>query len=271
MSEISRKTPKILVTNDDGIESILLREMVARLASKFNLVVAAPAEERSFCGRSFSFRGDVGVEAVSGLECPAFAIDGTPSDCVNIGLGHLCGDSLPDLVVSGPNIGRNTSLGFIHGSGTVAGAMEGAFWNLPALAVSQGFESNTLAREFHSMDQLPDSFRPIFDRGLDFVEKAIERVLAQPVERLRVDSINLPHTYAEDAAEFREVPPIDYAYGSFFKKTESGAFTSGMGERKRVTPEETFTDLDCLKAGYPSWTVLNYGKISGGTVSSRST
>ena len=261
MPEISRIPPKILVTNDDGIESILLREMVARLATKFNLIVAAPSEERSFCGRSFSFRGDVSAEPVDSLSCPAFKIDGTPSDCVNIALGHLCGDTLPDLLLSGPNIGRNTSLGFIHGSGTVAGALEGAFWDLPALAVSQGFESNALARELHKLDALPDDFRTTFDRGLDFVEQAIERVLEKPRERLRVDSINLPHNYAPDAVAFREVPAIDYKYRSFFQKTESGAFTSGMGERIRVTPEETFTDLDCLRAGYPSWTVLNFAKI----------
>lgn len=265
MSEISRTVPKILITNDDGIESVLLSEMVVRLADKFNIIVVAPAEERSFCGRSFTFGEDVRVHKVDQLPCEAFAVDGTPSDCVNIALGSLYGDALPDLVLSGPNIGRNTSLGFILGSGTVAGALEGAFWGLPALAVSQSFESNAFANEVKSMKSLPDDLEVIFQRGMDIVEGSIWRVLSEENVRLRVNSLNLPHHYDPDhSSDPVDAPPVDFQYGTFFKERESGVFASGNGVRERKTPEGVFTDIDCLISGRPAWTRLDFSSIFGG-------
>ncbi|MGB0369764.1 MAG: 5'/3'-nucleotidase SurE [Opitutales bacterium] len=261
MSEVSRTLPKILITNDDGIESVLLSEMIARLAGKFRIIVAAPANERSFCGRSFTFGQDVEVKEVQGWPCQAFAVDGTPSDCVNIALGHLCGDELPDLVLSGPNIGRNTSIGFISGSGTVAGALEGAFWGIRALAVSQGFENNAVANEMKRYESLPESFQPIFDRGLDVVEIAIERCMSREPTRLCVDSLNLPYHYADGENEILDVPPVDYDFGCFFTKTEDGRYTSGAGKRTRITAPETLTDIDCVSQGKAAWTRLDFSRI----------
>ncbi|MEM7671774.1 MAG: 5'/3'-nucleotidase SurE [Verrucomicrobiota bacterium] len=262
MSEVSRTLPKILITNDDGIESVLLSEMVAHLVGKFNIIVVAPADERSFCGRSFTFGRDVRVWEVDELPCQAFAVDGTPSDCVNIALGTLCGETLPDLVIAGPNIGRNTSLGFILGSGTVAGALEGAFWGLPALAVSQSLESNEYAKAIKSMKSLPGEFQQIFSSGLGVIEEAIERLLVEEKVRLRVNSLNLPHHYdSSRSLDPVEVPPVDFQFGAFFQESESGLYHSGNGTRERLTPSEVFTDIDCLIAGRPAWTRLDFGGL----------
>lgn len=261
MSE-TPNTPCILLTNDDGIESLLLNKLVVRLASKFNLIVAAPSNERSFCGRSMTIDAEIAVEEVAGWPCKAYAVDGTPTDCVNIALGHLCGDQLPDLVISGPNIGRNTSLGFILGSGTVAGALEGAFWGVRALAISQGFENNAVAREFKHAEAIPGELDGMLEKGMDFIELAVERALDESIERLQVHSLNLPHQYADDAEDFRMVPAVDFKYRSFFRPRDPLIYTQAPGERVRMTPDERFTDIDCVTAGYPAWTRLDFASIT---------
>ena len=134
---------KLLVTNDDGIGSPFLRELVAALrAEGHETYVVAPVTEQSWTGASKTRHRPVKAGAVDrGFGCPTWMVDGTPSDCVNIALAHLlpAHGSAPKVegVVSGINVGFNCSLGFILASGTVAGAWEGALHGLPAMALSQ--------------------------------------------------------------------------------------------------------------------------------------
>ena len=130
--------PHALVTNDDGIESAFLHRLVEALLPQFRVSVAAPALEQSWTGRSMTRHGE--LDAIlspshfpDGVE--AWSISGTPTDCVNIALGNLLSKK-PDIVLSGINIGFNTTESLILSSGTVAGAIEGVLWNLPAIAFS---------------------------------------------------------------------------------------------------------------------------------------
>src|SRR5690554_6084905 len=132
---MSQKT-HVLVTNDDGIDSFFLRCLVEGLMESFRVTVAAPMGEQSWIGRALSRNREVHVAECEDFPCRAFALDGTPSDCVNIALGHLLQDDFPELVCSGINIGFNATLPLILSSGTIAGAIEGACWGLPALAFS---------------------------------------------------------------------------------------------------------------------------------------
>nr|MBP9914305.1 5'/3'-nucleotidase SurE [Opitutaceae bacterium] len=129
---------KLLVTNDDGIGSLFLHELIFALqAAGHETYVVAPVVEQSWTGASKTRNRPVKSGAVNrGFGCPTWMVDGTPSDCVNIALAHLLGTKV-DGVVSGINVGFNCSLGFILASGTVAGAWEGALHGLPAMAVSQ--------------------------------------------------------------------------------------------------------------------------------------
>ena len=135
---------RLLVTNDDGIDSIFIQELVrALVAAGHDTFVAAPRHEQSWVGAAKSRNRPVhSTRADKGLGCPTWVVDGTPSDCVNIAIDHL----LPTLpggspgiegVVSGINVGLNASLGFIIASGTVAGSWEGALHGLPGIALSQ--------------------------------------------------------------------------------------------------------------------------------------
>ena len=131
--------PHALVTNDDGIESAFLHRLVEALLPHFRVSVAAPVLEQSWTGRSMTRHGE--LEAIhSSSHFPdsveAWAISGTPTDCVNIALGNLL-PKKPDIVLSGINIGFNTTESLVLSSGTVAGAIEGVLWDLPAMAFSK--------------------------------------------------------------------------------------------------------------------------------------
>ena len=137
---------KLLVTNDDGIDSVFLHELVAALLrAGHELNVVAPVTEQSWTGASKTRTKPVRSAAVDrGFGCPTWMVDGTPSDCVNIALAHLVKTPI-EGVVSGINVGMNGSLGFILASGTVAGAWEGAIHGLPAVAFSQDVSEGTYA------------------------------------------------------------------------------------------------------------------------------
>ncbi|WP_058366799.1 5'/3'-nucleotidase SurE [Haloparvum sedimenti] len=119
---------RVLLTNDDGIDTVGFRALYDALADAYDVVAVAPAEDQSSVGRSLS--GDVTVHDHE----LGFAVEGTPADCVVAGLGELVADA--DVVVSGCNKGANLGAYVLGRSGTVSAAVEATFFDVPALAAS---------------------------------------------------------------------------------------------------------------------------------------
>ena len=94
-----------------------------------------------------------------GLGEQAWSIDGTPSDCVNIALGHLL-PKKPDVVLSGLNIGFNATMPLCLSSGTLAGATEGTAWGLPAVACSLDLEQSLFEQVHRNSAVCPPALRP---------------------------------------------------------------------------------------------------------------
>jgi 5'-nucleotidase len=125
----------ILLTNDDSIYSPGIKVLARHLAANHKITVAAPKEEMSGISHSFTIFSPLFfeiVEFVPGVK--AYAIQGTPSDCVKIGVTKLS-KPLPDMVISGFNNGDNSGISAFY-SGTVAGAREGAFFGIKSLSLS---------------------------------------------------------------------------------------------------------------------------------------
>jgi 5'-nucleotidase len=121
----------ILVTNDDGIHSPGILTLAAALAALGEVVVVAPDRERSAVGHSLTLHSPLRSEEIR----PGFfAVDGTPTDCVNLGIHGLL-PRRPDLVVSGINRGGNLGDDITY-SGTVSAAMEATLMGVPAFAIS---------------------------------------------------------------------------------------------------------------------------------------
>jgi 5'-nucleotidase len=122
---------RILVTNDDGVRSPGIHALADALRRLGEVIVVAPHIEASAIGHALTLRRPLRME-VAGDN--VYEVDGTPTDCVNIGITQIF-KGRPDLVVSGINKGYNLGDDVTY-SGTVAGAMEGALLGIPSIAVS---------------------------------------------------------------------------------------------------------------------------------------
>jgi 5'-nucleotidase len=120
------------VTNDDGINAPGIVALASSLAGVGEVAVVAPDREQSAVGHALTLHHPLRAHA---LGKNRFAVDGTPTDCVNLGVHSLL-DFTPDLVVSGINRGANLGDDLTY-SGTVAAAMEATLMGIPAFAVSQ--------------------------------------------------------------------------------------------------------------------------------------
>ncbi len=122
---------KFLLTNDDGIDAAGLMALEQAMSTLGECVVVAPDQHLSGCGHQTTMHRPLALSHVSDQR---HALDGTPVDCVRIGLGHAAPDS--DWIISGINEGGNLGAD-LYRSGTVAAVREGALLGKPGIAVSQ--------------------------------------------------------------------------------------------------------------------------------------
>ncbi len=132
----AKKPLRILVSNDDGIHAPGLKalEKIAKALSD-DVWIVAPETEQSGASHSLTLSRPMRIREVNKRK---FAVDGTPTDCVMLGILHLLKDEPPGLVLSGVNRGANIADDVTY-SGTIAAAMEGTVLGVPSIALSQAF------------------------------------------------------------------------------------------------------------------------------------
>ena len=231
---------RILVTNDDGIESPLLHNLVANLASlsRVEIVVAAPDQNQSGSSQS-SVGGPLIVEKVR-IEgaTEAYSISGRPADAVRFAVVQLQTPNKFDLVISGVNRGANVG-NVSHLSGTVGAAMEGVYHGLPAIAVSQevtGVDTDTSAR---------------------FILQLVERYRSIGAPQGVVMAVNIPRGELKGVAV--------RSMGDSFLKTESYSLKSDSEGGSYFEPERTIvqstnnsTDTYAYQNGFITVTPLDF-------------
>lgn len=151
----------ILVTNDDGVRSPGIRELAIALGELGRVVVVAPDRNRSAVGHALTLERPLRAEQ---LKPDVYAVDGTPTDCVNLGIHGLLKEK-PQLVVSGINRGSNVGDDITY-SGTVCAAMEASLMGLPAFAVSLDCESFVAAELSEATGFARQLARKILQQGL---------------------------------------------------------------------------------------------------------
>ena len=124
---------RILVTNDDGIFSQGIKLLASALSELAEVWVVAPDREQSAMGHALTLSRPLRMQR---MEERWFAVDGTPTDCVNLGVLYLMKDRPPDLVFSGINFGLNMGDDVTY-SGTVSATFEGTLLGVPSVAFSQ--------------------------------------------------------------------------------------------------------------------------------------
>ena len=159
---------KILITNDDGIDSPSLLALVDALKTKHDVTVVAPESQQSAKSHSITLHKPLRLEKRSES---LYWLSGTPVDCVYVALNHVCKNQ-PDLVISGINDGYNLGTDVFY-SGTVGAAVEASLRGRPALAVSMAPRS-------------PEVTTAAVDLTLKVVEKMLQSQVGAQVINLNI-------------------------------------------------------------------------------------
>src|SRR5437764_4388078 len=158
---------RILLTNDDGFYAPGLNALRAELQKLGTVTVVAPATEQSAAGHSVTLLTPLLVNEVFEADGKTFigwAVEGRPADCVKLALLELLPDP-PDLIVSGLNAGSNAGINVLY-SGTVAAAIEGAFFQRTSVAVSLEYSKP----------------KPLdFPRAADLARRVIEQIISHSI------------------------------------------------------------------------------------------
>ncbi|GAA4763037.1 5'/3'-nucleotidase SurE [Stakelama sediminis] len=236
---------RILLTNDDGIRARGM-EVLERIARQFSddVTIVAPADEQSGKSRSLTLSQPVRLRKLGEQR---FAVSGTPTDAVMMALANLMKDNPPDLILSGVNRGANLGEDVSY-SGTVAGAMEGAFAGIRSIALSQCYAEQGMG------ERVP------FDAAEAWGAKVVAPLLDQPFEPHMLVNINFPPIAPDAVKGVRVVSQgmRDYGRLKIDKRTDPRGFNYYWMAIGRVphTPAHA-TDLEAIDAGYISVTPLH--------------
>lgn len=212
---------KFLLTNDDGIDAPGIAALIAAAAPLGETVVVAPTAALSGCSHRVTTHGPIRVEARG---AGRFAVDGTPADCVRLGLSRLAPRT--GWVLSGINAGGNLGAD-VHHSGTVAAVREGVLHGWPGIAFSQYIRRG---------------------RPLDWEQAAVRamavlrELLAQAVAPGTFWNVNLPHLEPGAPAPRIVVCPVDPAPLPLSFREEAGQFHYNGNYHER--PRQPGSDVD---------------------------
>ena len=233
---------QILLTNDDGIYSPGLAALERELAQLGDVTVVAPATEQSGVGHSITFLSPLVVKEIfDGRRRRGWAVEGSPADCVKLGVFEFC-PSRPALVVSGINGGLNAGINVLY-SGTVAAAIEGAFFEITSVAVSLEFNEHAEVDKAARM-------------ALGIIRQVLERKGPAP----QLYNLNIPTAALARPRGVKVVPMGVARYGETFERRIDprgrNYYWATTDPPPRRGADET--DLTALEAGYVTLTPLDF-------------
>ncbi|MEM1052246.1 MAG: 5'/3'-nucleotidase SurE [Pseudomonadota bacterium] len=233
---------RILLTNDDGIHApglVVLEEIAAQFSD--DIWVCAPAEEQSGAGHSLTLNRPVRLQQFSERR---FAVTGTPTDSVSMGLREVLGPSKqPDLILSGVNRGANLGDDITY-SGTASAAMEGALAGIRSIALSQVISAETRGTDVE------------FTPALEWASKVIAPLIDAPFGNRTFLNVNFPPAGAKGIRITRQ-GFHDYSRGSVVEGTDPRGlryFWFGLHSIEHTLDHGT--DLEAIDDGYVTITPL---------------
>jgi 5'-nucleotidase len=231
-----------LLTNDDGIYAPGLAALGRALQRHGDVSVVAPATEQSGVGHAITFLTPLTAKEVfDGERRRGWAVDGSPADAVKLGIAEFC-PRRPDLVVSGINSGLNAGINVLY-SGTVAAAIEGAFFGITSVAVSLEWDEHA-----------------DYDRAAEIALDVIGGLLERGPARGSLFNVNIPTRALRGSPQLRVVPMGVYRYGETFERRidPRGRAYYWATNDPPPPPAAVDTDISALAAGAVTLTPLDY-------------
>jgi 5'-nucleotidase len=235
-------TMRVLLTNDDGIHAPGLAAMEKELRGLGDLTVAAPSTEQSGVGHAITFLTPLTAKQVFDGERPrGWAVDGSPADSVKLGIAEFC-PTRPSLVVSGINGGLNAGINVLY-SGTVAAAIEGAFFGITSIAVSLEWDDHAE-----------------FSRAAEIAIDVIRQLLASSPPAGSLFNINIPTAALKGQPVVRVVPMSIARYGEAFERRTDprGRSYYWATNDPPPPPSPDESDITALAAGAVTVTPLHF-------------
>ena len=234
---------QILLTNDDGVFAPGLRALRKELMRLGDVTVVAPAMEQSGVAHSITLLSPLVVKQVEDVDGATLGwmVEGSPADSVKLGICELMSRP-PDLIVSGINSGSNAGINVLY-SGTVAAAIEGAFFKITSIAVSL-----ELAEHFD------------YPHAARHAMRVIEKILANRPPNGSLFNVNLPAHSRGEPRGIRVVPMGLGRYGEGFERRQDprGRTYYWMTYNPPYHLEGPETDVTSLCEGYITVTPLHF-------------
>ena len=234
---------RILLTNDDGVFAPGLAALEQQLRHLGEVIVIAPATEQSGVSHSITYLTPlVGKSIHREGRHWAWAVEGSPADCVKLAIAELLRDDPVDLVVSGINNGLNAGINVLY-SGTVAAAIEGAFFGTTSVAVSLEYD--------------PDAD---FQSAAVIARNIISGIARQSDARGRLFNLNIPTAATQSPVDLSIVPMGLAQYGNRYEKRQDPGgrdYYWALWEQPEEPPPEK-TDITELRKGNVTLTSLQF-------------
>jgi 5'-nucleotidase len=237
----------LLLTNDDGILSPGLRHLKNFFSADYDVYVVAPDRERSGISMCLTINQPLRLNQLGQKE---FAVDGTPSDCINIALQGIM-PKWPDFIISGINHGENLCEDVFF-SGTVAGAFIGHIYGIPSLAVSLVTDKTDPGKKN------ADDERPDFETGARITGQVLEKLL--PLNNTNVVyNLNIP-PHAGSTSKIKVTPLGFKRYKpSIVERVDPrGRKYYWIGTGTPVNTGDNGTDLHAVVNGDIALSILKY-------------
>jgi 5'/3'-nucleotidase len=234
---------RILLTNDDGVFAPGLRALRKELLKLGEVSVVAPMLEQSGVGHSITLLSPLVSKPIEDDDGKVLGvgIDGSPADCVKLAIEELL-DRPPDLVVSGINAGANAGINVLY-SGTVAAAIEGAFFQITSIAVSL---------EFSERFDYPHAAKQALT--------VIEKILTNKPKQGSLFNVNLPSHGRGEPKGVKIVPMGIGRHGEGFEKRRDprGRTYYWMTYKPPFRLEGEESDVTALSDNYITVTPLHF-------------
>lgn len=238
---------RILLTNDDGVYAPGIAALRKPLEKLGDVSLIAPATEQSGVGHSITFLEPLVCKQIfDGEQLQGIAVEGSPADCVKLGVSVLIEEPV-DLVVSGVNGGLNAGINVLY-SGTVAAAIEGAFFRLNSFAVSLEYDPHA-----------------DFDIAAKIAVPLIQQILAKKDAPPQLYNINIP-TAAVRSFQSGQAPQVEIVpmgverYGEHYIRRQDPKGRDYYWATNDPPPRRTDhpTDLTALADGHVTVTPLMF-------------